>query len=79
MLSNAVLVNHLLEELEEEDYKTALSFLQYLLEMRKKKRASESKEIIAQIQNTFQNDKGWSSEESMLADMAAFRRERMGL
>ena len=79
MSSEAGLVNDLLEELEEEDYRIALSFLQYLLDMRKKKRATENKEIVEQIQNIFQNDKGWSSEESMLADMAAFRRERMGL
>ncbi len=79
MSSNAILVNDLLEKLEEEDYKIALTFLQYLSDTRKKKRAQESKELLAQIQESFKDDKGWDCEESMLADMAAFRRERMGL
>lgn len=79
MSSNAILVNDLLEKLEEEDYKIALTFLQYLSDTRKKKRAQENKELLAQIQESFKDDKGWDSEESMLADMAAFRRERMGL
>lgn len=79
MSSDAIAVNDLLEGLEEEDYKTALSFLQYLSDMRKKKRAQESKDIMLQIQNKFEGNKGWDSEESMIADMAAFRRERMGL
>jgi len=79
MSSNAILVNDLLEKLDEEDYKIALTFLQYLSDERRKKRAQESKEVLSQIQEIFQEDKGWDSEESMLADMAAFRRERMGL
>ncbi len=79
MSSNAILVNDLLEKLEEEDYKIALTFLQYLSDTRKKKRAQESKQLLAQIQERFKDDKAWHCEESMLADMAAFRRERMGL
>ena len=75
MTSNAILVNDLLENLDEEDYKIALSFLQYLSDMRKKKKAQESKDFLSQIQVMFKEDKGWDSEESMLADMAAFRRE----
>ncbi len=31
------------------------------------------------LYNMIKEDKGWESEESLLADMAAFRRERMGL
>lgn len=79
MSSNAILVNDLLEKLDEEDYKVALTFLQYLSDSRKKKRAQESKEYLSQVQEIFKEDKGWDSEESMIADMAAFRRERMGL
>lgn len=41
MSSNAILVNDLLEKLDEEDYKIALTFLQYLSD--EKKRAQESK------------------------------------
>ncbi len=79
MSSNAILVNDLLEKLDEEDYKIALTFLQYLSDERKKKRAQESKKLLSQIQVMFEEDKGWNDEESMLADMAAFRRKRMGL
>ncbi len=79
MSSNAILVNDLLENLDEEDYKVALTFLQYLSDSRKKKRAQESKELLTQVQEIFKEDKGWDSEESMIADMAVFRRERMGL
>lgn len=39
----------------------------------------ESKEILFQIQEMFKDDKGWSSEETMIADMATFRKERAGL
>lgn len=51
--------------------------LQYLSDERKKKRAQESKNLLSQIQVMFEEDKGWEDEDSMLADMAAFRRERM--
>lgn len=79
MSPNSAIINDLLNKLEEEDYKIAITFLQYLSDMRKKKRVAESKETLAQIQEMFIDDKGWDSEESMLADMAAFRKERMGL
>lgn len=79
MSPNAAIINDLLDKLEEEDYKIAITFLQYLSDMRKKKRVAESKETLAQIQEMFIDDKGWDSEESMLADMAAFRKDRMGL
>lgn len=42
-------------------------------------KAKESNEILSQIQGLFSDDKGWDSEEQMLADMAAFRKKRMGL
>lgn len=79
MSSDAITVNNLLEKLDEEDYKTAITFLQYLSDTKRKRKAQESKAILSQIQGMFKDDKGWSSEEAMIADMAAFRRERMGL
>lgn len=79
MSSDAILVNDLLEKLDEEDYKIALTFLQYLSDMKKKRQALESKEVLLQIQGMFKDDRGWNSEKDMIADMAAFRRERMGL
>jgi len=47
--------------------------------MRKKKKAADSRKILAEIQNMFQEDKGWDSEQAMIEDMAQFRRERNGL
>ena len=79
MAPAAIIVNRMLEDLEEEDYQTAITFIQYLSDTRRKKRAADSKNILAEIQGIFQDDKGWDDEESMIADMAAFRKERMGL
>ena len=79
MAPTAVAVNKMLENLEEEDFQTAITFIQYLSDTRKKKKAENSKNILTEIQGMFQNDKGWDNEESMIADMAAFRKERMGL
>ncbi len=79
MAPTAVAVNKMLENLEEEDFQTAITFIQYLSDTRKKKKAENSKNILAEIQGMFQDDKGWDNEESMIADMAAFRKERMGL
>ena len=79
MAPTAITVNEILKNLEEEDYRMVITFIQYLSETRKKKRAENSKDILAEIQGMFQDDKGWESEESMLADMAAFRKERIAL
>ena len=68
-----------LENLEEEDFQTAITFIQFLSDTRKKKKAADSKSILAEIQGMFQDNTGWNDEESMIADMAAFRKERMGL
>ena len=79
MSPTAVTVNRMLEDLEEEDFQTAITFIQFLSDTRKKKKAADSKSILAEIQGMFQDDTGWNDEESMIADMAAFRKERMGL
>lgn len=79
MSPTAVTVNRMLENLEEEDFQTAITFIQFLSDTRKKKKAADSKSILAEIQGMFQDDTGWNDEESMIADMAAFRKERMGL
>jgi hypothetical protein len=77
MATAAMKINNLLSNLEEEDYNTAISFIQYLSESRKKKNAEKSKAILSEIQGNFTDDKGWDTEEKMLEDMASFRRERM--
>ena len=79
MSPTAVVVNRMLEDLEEEDFQTAITFIQFLSDTRKKKKAADSKNILAEIQGMFKDDTGWNDEESMIADMAAFRKERMGL
>ena len=72
-------LNTILEDLEEEDYNTAIQFIQFLADTRKKKKAINSKKILAEIQDIFQDDKGWENEEAMIKDLATFRKERMGL
>ena len=77
MAPTVMKLTNMLNSLEEEDYNVAISFIQYLSETRKKKKADESKKILKEIQGMFSGDPGWDSQESMIADMAAFRRERM--
>ncbi len=79
MTVTAAIVDDLLSNLEEEDYRTVISFIQYLSDKRKKEKGQENRKILSEIQSVFQDDKGWDSEEEMIADMAAFRRERMNL
>lgn len=76
MAPTAMKLTNMLNSLEE-DYNVAISFIQYLSETRKKKKAEESKKILREIQGIFSDEPGWDSEERMVADMAAFRRERM--
>lgn len=79
MTSTAVSINDMLNDLEEEDYRTAISFIEYLSAVRKQKRTQESVAALSEIQSMFADDKGWDSEVDMIEDMAAFRKERMGL
>lgn len=79
MAPTAMKLTNMLNSLEEEDYNSAISFIQYLSETRKKKKAEESKGILREIQGIFSDEFGWDSEEDMIADMAVFRRERMNL
>lgn len=72
----AIKLTDMLDNLEEEDYNVAITFIQYLSETRKKKNAEENKAILKEIQGIFSGDPGWDSEESMIADMAAFRKGR---
>ncbi len=76
MAPMAVTVNEMLDTLEEEDYKAAVRYIQFLSTTRKQENAEESKAALKEMQKLFADDKGWNSEEEMLADMAAFRRER---
>ena len=77
MAPTAIMINNMLNTLDEEDYNTAISFIQYLSDSRKKQKAEQSKKILSEIQEMFSDDKGWESEDYMIKEMADFRRERM--
>ena len=79
MKPKALEINSLLDTLQDEDYNTVISFIKFLSNSRKKEKAEKSVDTLKDIQNMFSDDKGWSSEESMIEDMAKFRRERLGL
>ena len=79
MALTAMAVWDMLNTLGEEDYKMAISYIQFLSDSRKKERAKKAAEVMDQIQSIIGDDKGWGSEEEMLQDMANFRRERMNL
>jgi DNA polymerase III delta prime subunit len=79
MAPTANAVNNLLATLEEEDLKAAISFIQFLSATRKEERSKNSKSVLHEIQGMFEEDKGWDSEESMIEDLAAFRKERMNV
>lgn len=79
MVPTETMVNDLLNTLETEDINSVISYIRFLSDSRKKDRVKKSVDALTRIQNMFADDKGWGSEESMLADMAEFRRERMKL
>ena len=79
MVPTETMVNDLLNTLETEDINSVINYIRFLSDSRKKDRVKKSVDALTRIQNMFADDKGWESEESMLADMAEFRRERMKL
>ena len=79
MAPTAAAINEMLDSLNEEDYRTAVRFIEYLSTSRKQEKREKSKVSLLEIQNMFKDDKGGDSEQSMLEEMAAFRRERAGL
>ena len=74
MAPTASVVNDLLNTLEVEDFNAAISYIQFLSASRKRKKEEKNLAALSAIQNMFADDKGWESEEEMLADMADFRR-----
>lgn len=79
MAPSAAAVNDLLKTLEEEDCKMAVSYIQFLAESRKRSKQEKISGLMNEFRNILDGDRGWNSEEEMLADMAQFRRERMEL
>ncbi len=78
MSPKAVTVDNLFSTLND-DYDEAIKFIEFLSNSRKTERAQKSVATLKEIQGMFSDDQGWDSEESMIEDMAEFRRERMGL
>ncbi len=68
-------------------YAEQLYVMEYLLKLMRLRQQNESadeknasaKAILGKIQGMFAEDKGWSSEDEMLEDLAVFRRERESL
>ncbi|MBQ6787894.1 MAG: hypothetical protein IJO85_09235 [Lachnospiraceae bacterium] len=79
MTSKLLEVDNMLNSLDEEDYQMVIRFIEFLSTNKKKKQQEKNEVLLGQIQEMFKNDKGWVSEESMLDEMASFRKERLGL
>ncbi len=78
MAPTAMVVKNMLDTLEEEDYKMAISYIEFLLDSRRKERQKKGIDVMDGIQDLIGDNKGWESEEEMIVDMANFRRERLG-
>ena len=70
MDTTATTVRNMLDTLEEEDYKMAVNYIQFLSDSRKKAKVKKAEEAMDRIQSIVGSDKGWGSEEEMLEDMA---------
>lgn len=77
MAAMAATVNEMLDTLEADDYTAAIRYIEFLSASRKREKSKASKQALKEIQSLFADDKGWDSEDDMLADMAEFRRERL--
>ncbi len=68
----------MLNTLENDDYDIIMDYIRILSTVRKKERAMRTIAAMDEFQGIIGDNKGWDSEEDMLKDMAAFRRERLG-
>lgn len=66
----------MLENLDEDDFESAVNYIIFLTDSRKKRKADKSIEALNEMNALFADDKGWVSEEDMIKDMAEFRRNR---
>ena len=72
-------------QLEGLSFAEQLYVMEYLLKLIRLRQQSETAEekstsakfVLGEIQSMFAEDKGWTSEEEMLKDLAGFRRERV--
>lgn len=72
-------------QLEGLSFAEQLYVMEYLLKLMRLRQQDEivkeeevsAKAVLAEIQGVFTENKGWTSEEEMLKDLAGFRRERI--
>lgn len=79
MSPKAMMLNEMLDTLEDDDYDTIMDYIRLLSATRKKERAMRTIAAMDEFQSIVGDDTGWDSEEDMLKDMAAFRRERLSI
>ncbi len=72
-------------QLEGLSFAEQLYVMEYLLKLMRLRQQNEiakeedasAKAVLGKIQSMFAEDKGWTSEDEMLKDLAGFRRERV--
>lgn len=69
-------VDTLARKMNSEDLTSVIQFMNFLIEQRRSKEARDSQQTLMSIQDMFKDDKGWNSEDEMIADMAEFRKQR---
>ena len=79
MSPKAILLNDMLNTLNDEDYDIIIEYIRLLSAARKKERAIQTLAAMDKFQEVIGEDKGWLSEDDMLEDMAAFRKERLSI
>ena len=79
MSPKAILLNDMLNTLNDEDYDIIIEYIRLLSATRKKERAIQTIAALDKFQEVIGEDKGWLSEDDMLEDMAAFRKERLSI
>lgn len=65
------------ESLSEDQQRMAESYVLFLYNGGTGRRRQKSIDAVRELNALFADDKGWESEEAMIADMAEFRRERV--
>lgn len=69
-------VDTLARKMNSEDLTSVIQFMNFLIEQRRSKAARDNQQTLMSIQDMFKDDKGWNSEDEMIADMAEFRKQR---
>ena len=72
----ALAIRTLYEQLSEEAKAEATAYLEFLVERERRRRQKKLLMTAGKIQELLGNDKGWESEEQMIAELAEFRRQK---